>query len=135
MADTTTMERTNIDRHEQGYEAFLQGDREALGELIADGAVWHWPGPSPIGGDHEGRADVLALFGRLAELTGGEMNITDTTFLSTGRTTACQHRVSARRGDRELETGAYEVARWEDGRVVEEWLFVRDRDAWDDFWS
>lgn len=134
MVETTT-KRTNVDRHEQGHEAFLQGDREALAEMLADEVVWHWPGSSPVGGDHEGRDAVLGLFGRLAELTGGEMDITEATYMATGRTTACRSRLSARRGDRELDVVAYEVARWEDGRVVEEWLFLRDLNAWDDFWS
>ena len=43
------------------------------GQLLADDIVWRSPGRNPLSGDYRGKDAVLALFGRLAEETGGTL--------------------------------------------------------------
>jgi SnoaL-like domain len=52
--------------------AFSRGDLDALRtQYLADDIRWRFPGQSAFGGDHEGPDQVIALFGKLAELSGG----------------------------------------------------------------
>jgi ketosteroid isomerase-like protein len=54
-----------------GYAAFAAGDLVRLGELFADGIIWHMPARNPMSGDYRGKQEVFALFGQLAEQTAG----------------------------------------------------------------
>lgn len=55
------------------YQYRLQrGDLDALRhQYFAEDIRYHIPGRSPLGGDYEGVAQVLEMFGRLVELSGG----------------------------------------------------------------
>jgi ketosteroid isomerase-like protein len=59
----------------RGYEAFMRGDMDALSQLMARDVVHHVPGSSPISGHHKGLDACIALYGRLAEETGGTMDM------------------------------------------------------------
>src|SRR4051794_40185031 len=58
---------------QQGYEAFAKRDADQLFSLFADDVAFHIPGHSPISGSHRGKDEVLRLFHRLDELTGGTL--------------------------------------------------------------
>src|SRR2546430_13890793 len=58
-----------------GYTAFGSGDMDTLRRLFAPDIVWHSPGRNPVGGDYHGVDQVLQLFGRLFELTGGTLRL------------------------------------------------------------
>src|SRR2546429_3519912 len=64
-------EHPNAALVERLYAAFDSKDAVSLGKLIAEDAVWHVPGTSPISGDHRGQAAIFAYFQKLAELTDG----------------------------------------------------------------
>ena len=36
--------------------------------------VFHYPGSDPLAGDHRGKAEVLALLGRVMEMTAGRFH-------------------------------------------------------------
>jgi ketosteroid isomerase-like protein len=55
----------------RGYTAFNTGDMATLTTLMAKDVVQRVPGTSVVGGDHKGIDAVLAMYGQLAELTGG----------------------------------------------------------------
>jgi ketosteroid isomerase-like protein len=44
---------------------------DTLRELFDLGIVWHFPGRSPLAGDHRGTDAVLGFFARTMELTAG----------------------------------------------------------------
>jgi SnoaL-like domain len=44
---------------------------DTLRELFDPQIVWHFPGRSPLAGDHRGVDAVLGFFGRTMELTAG----------------------------------------------------------------
>ncbi len=64
-------EHPNVELTRRGYDAFAKGDLAALSELLADDVTWHVRGVGPLSGDHLGRDEVFAFFGRLAEETAG----------------------------------------------------------------
>jgi len=46
---------------------------DTLRELFDPEIVWHFPGRSPLAGDHRGTDVVLGFFGRTMELTAGTL--------------------------------------------------------------
>ena len=54
-----------------GFAAFARGDMEAVGQFLAEDTRWHFPGQNPLSGDYEGLAEVLAVFGKIFEPSGG----------------------------------------------------------------
>lgn len=128
------VEHPNVVRHRRGHEAFRNGDMETLAEVIAENTLWHWPGRSQLGGELRGRDAVFSAFARIGELTS-EMELIDLDFLASEDRTAAIGRVTATRDGRSLEYEFCEICEWEDGRVAEEWIFVRDLYAYDRFWG
>ena len=59
----------------QGYEAFAQGDLDALREFMVHDVVWHEPGRGPLAGDHKGPEGVLALLGELRARSDGTFGV------------------------------------------------------------
>jgi hypothetical protein len=53
-----------------GYDAFSQGDMDALSGLFADDIVWHEGGRGPLAGEYKGKEAVFGFFGKLMEVTG-----------------------------------------------------------------
>ena len=64
-------EQENIALVEKGFEAFNNGDMATLAPLIAEDATQYVPGKSQFAGDYNGRDEMLALYGRLAETSNG----------------------------------------------------------------
>lgn len=127
--------RSNITRHKQGHEAFNRNDLDALSELIAEDTVWHWNGRNQLAGDHRGRTTVFEQFGKMAELTDGNLKIEPQEYLADDTKTAALLRFTASRGDKRLEAMLCEVAEWRDGKLVEAWAYLTDQYAFDEFWS
>jgi ketosteroid isomerase-like protein len=57
------------------YAAFSRGDIETLMEHLDDDVIHVVPGSSQVSGRHSGRGTVLALYGRLFELTAGTLHV------------------------------------------------------------
>ncbi len=51
----------------KGYAAFSSGDVETVMDLFDDDIEWVQPGKSLISGTYRGKAEVMELFGELAE--------------------------------------------------------------------
>lgn len=128
-------DRSNIALHRKGHEAFNKGDLATLNDLLAEDTVWHWTGRGPLAGDHRGREAVLAQFGKIAELTGGNVQLHDQHYLADDTKTAAIYRFTGERGGKRVDVMLCEVAEWRDGKLVEEWLYPADQYALDDFWS
>ncbi len=128
-------EHPNIALHRKAHEAFNRSDMDTLSNMIAEDTVWHWPGRSQISGDHRGRNAVFEQFGKMAELTGGNTNLEAQDYLASNTKSAALFQFTATRGDKQLDILVCEVAEWRDEKVAEEWLFIRDLYAHDDFWS
>jgi uncharacterized protein len=128
-------EHPNIALHKKGHDAFNRGDMDGVRDFFAEDTVRHLPGRSQISGEHRGRDAVLQTFGKMAELTDRNMNVEPQEYLANDTKTAAIFRFTARRGGRQSDVRVCEVSEWRDGRSVEQWLFVDDQYAFDDFWS
>ncbi|WP_407316445.1 nuclear transport factor 2 family protein [Isoptericola halotolerans] len=53
------------------YEAFNAADADALDQLFHDDAVMSIPGETQISGVYHGKAEILGIFARMAQLTDG----------------------------------------------------------------
>jgi ketosteroid isomerase-like protein len=84
----------------RGYDAFNTGDMTTLTTLLAKDVVQRVPGTSVVGGDHKGIDAVLAMYGKLGELTGGTMqaNLVDLHSDGTGHVVAVHVLTATRNG-------------------------------------
>ena len=64
-------EHPNATLIRDGFEMFNRADVEGLSGLIAEDAVQRMPGENAVSGEHKGRDNILAMYGKLGELTGG----------------------------------------------------------------
>ncbi len=126
---------TNADLHRRGHEAFRQQDMPTLSEMIAEDAVWHIAGRSPLAGTYQGRDAVFGFFAKLAEMTDGTFTLEDRDVTDSDEHSVALARVTARRGDRTLDVSAIEVVRWRNGQVAEEWAVYEDQYSADEFFS
>lgn len=127
-------EHPNVVRHRRGHDAFRSGDMETLAEVIAEDTLWYWPGRSQLGGELRGRDAVFSAFATIGELTS-DIAMVDVDFLASDDRTASFTRTTVTRDGESLEYEFCEICRWENGQVAEEWVFVRDLYAYDEFWG
>jgi ketosteroid isomerase-like protein len=126
----------NAELVRRGYAAFNAGDMETLNELFHENASWHTPGSSPIAGDHVGRDDVFAQFGRYGGETGGTFKA-ELKWVATddeGRVVGVHHNTAERNG-KHLDTDACITFEIEDGQLVNGREHFYDLGNWDEFWS
>jgi ketosteroid isomerase-like protein len=121
----------------KGYEAFNAADAVALSELIADDAVQHMPdGKNQFSGDHKGRDNLLAMYGKIGELTGGTFQATPKLFTTDGRgTVVVQHDYEGTRDGKDVHQPNAIIFRLEGGKIVEVTDLTSDIDAYNTTWA
>lgn len=130
------MAHPNEDRFRAGYAAFSSGDMEALrNQFFTEDIVWHASGRNPLSGDYKGVDDVLGMFAKSFELSGGTLSVELHDVLAND-----EHAVAlgVARGEREgktLEDKYAHVVHLRDGKVSESWIHSGDQYAIDEFWS
>jgi uncharacterized protein len=130
------MAHPNEDLVREGFAAFSRGDIDALRDRYFAGHVrWHVPGRSPLAGDYDGLAQVLELFGRLFELSGGTLRIELHDVLANDEHAVALFTVRAEREGRRLEDNQVNTFHLRDGKVTEVWAQGTDVYASDEFWS
>jgi len=120
----------------RGYEAFNSADMETLTELFDEGASWHTPGRSSIGGDYEGREAAFTQFGRYGGDTGGtfKANLQYVLADDDGHVIAFHHNTAERDG-KQLDVDCCLAFEIKDGKIVNGSEHFYDLHAWDEFWS
>lgn len=118
-----------------GYEAFGAGDLPALLEFFAEDVVWHYPGMSPLAGDHVGRSAVLGMLGQFMERTGGNYQAQLREVMAGERYATGWARDVGTRDGRSLDVNAVVVFRVSENKVVEAWHYFDDMPALDAFWA
>lgn len=116
------------------FEAYGEGDRDAISDVLAEDVVWHIPGRHPLSGTLEGREEVLAFFDQLAE---AGFRAEPIYFGADEDRVVDIHRgYSTVEGARNVDTMWALVYRIEDGRIVEATNLSADQDAANAFfWS
>jgi ketosteroid isomerase-like protein len=118
-----------------GYEAFAQGDLDALREFMAHDVVWHEPGRGPLAGDHKGPEGVLALLGELRARSDGTFRVEIVDLLVNSERVVAIQQVTALRGDRNLDMASTAEFEIHQGRITEVTVYHADTYHFDEFWS
>jgi ketosteroid isomerase-like protein len=130
------MAHSNEDLVREGFAAFARGDMDALRKQYwADDIRWHVSGRSPLAGDYEGAEQVIELFARLFELTGGALSIELHDVLANDEHAVALFTARAERAGRQLTDNMVQTFHMRDGKVSEVWTQATDLYAQDEFWS
>jgi len=131
------MTHPNEDLLREGIAAFQQGDLEALqSKYFAADVRYHVSGRSPVSGDYEGVAQVLGLFVRLFELSGGTLSLELHDVLANDEHAVALFTVRAEREGRQLDDNQVLISHpGPDGKATEVWNQAGDQHAVDEFWS
>jgi len=121
----------------KGYAAFNTADIATLSTLIAEDAVQHMPeGKNQLAGDHKGRDNILAMYGRLAELTGGTFRAEPKLYTTDGRgTVIVQHDYQGERDGKSVAQPNALIFRIEGGQIVELTDTTSDLDSFNETWA
>ncbi len=129
-------EHPNAARVRQLFTAFVEADLAAIQTMIADDAVWHFPGRrGKLAGDHKGPQAILAFLMNVTSLTDGTFRVDLADVVANDHTAVALFRGTATRNGKPLDNPTCLQLRFEDGRVAEVWEFVWDLYHVDDFWS
>jgi uncharacterized protein len=131
------MTHPNEELLREAFAAFQRGDMEALqSKYFAEDIRYHFSGRSPVSGDYEGVAQVLGLFGRLFELSGGTLRIELHDVIANDEHGVALFTVHAEREGRELHDNEVLIAHpTPNGKAAEIWTQSGDLYASDEFWS
>jgi ketosteroid isomerase-like protein len=108
---------------------------DTLRELFDPQIVWHFPGWSPLAGDHRGVDAVLGFFGRTMELTAGTFRAELHDVVADDLHSVGMHLATGEREGRRLEDREVLVFHIRDGQVAEVWQYIEDQYTYDEFFS
>ena len=129
-------EHPNVTMIKEGIAAFNQGNPGALMAMIADDAVFHVPGTSPIAGEYRGKQAIGGCFRHMGQLSEGSQRIDLEHVLTSGDeyVVALWTATGARKG-MQYEGLAGWIFRIQDGSIVAGRNLQEDQEAIDRFWS
>jgi uncharacterized protein len=120
----------------QANAAFGSGDLGALqSQYLAENVVWHIPGSGPLAGDYQGVAQVVALFGKISELSGGTARFELHDVLVSDDHTVSLATITAERAGKQYQDNLVHVMHVQDGKATEVWTHAGNPLAAADFWS
>ena len=112
-------EHPDVTLVKRGYDAFNSADIAALTEIIADDAVQTMVGNNLVSGEFKGRDNILAMYGKLAELTNGTYRVEiEQTFTDGNGTVVVVHHQTATREGKRLDNRQALIFRIVGGKVV-----------------
>jgi ketosteroid isomerase-like protein len=129
------MAHANLQLVQRGYEAFGRGDIPALLEVLAGDIAWHVSGRSAVSGDYKGHEEVVGLFTRLMERSGGTFNLEIHDFTASDDHVVVLTRESAQRGAASVKDDTVHIWHVKDGKATEFWTTSFDQYASDEFWG
>lgn len=117
------------------YDMVAAGDVAGYLALIGDDAIFHVGGESIVSGEYVGKDAIAGLGLKAFEETGGTWRTDLLEVLANDTHATTLHRWSAQRRGRTIAMDNFNVYRVANGKVVERWEFIEDRDAHDTFWA
>ena len=129
-------EHPNVALIRRGFDAFNAADMATLSELLSDNVVQHMAGHNAVfSGDHGGRDNVLAMYGRIGEVSGGTFRAELENVWANDGTAVALYRAKAERDGKQLDMFNALVFAISDGIVTELTDIPHDADEQDEFWS
>ncbi|MDX2937350.1 nuclear transport factor 2 family protein [Streptomyces ipomoeae] len=120
----------------KGYDAFSRGDMDTLRSLMTSDCAHHVPGNHILSGDYKGQDNVIELYRRLFDETGGTFEVTLERVVVDGRGHAVSvHRYTAERGDRRLEQNGALIFRIIGDKISDIDECQEDLEKEQEFWS
>jgi ketosteroid isomerase-like protein len=130
------MAHPNAERLRGFLDAYDAGERERLGEMLADDAVWHVGGTHRLSGDYRGREAILGYFDQVGAETSRTLMLEPIEIIANDDHGAAFLRVTAEREGERLDVTMAEAFHLDDdGRIREFWAHATDQAAIDRFWS
>jgi len=130
------MAHPNEQQLRDGYAAFQRGDLDALrNQFLAEDMVWHAGGNNQLSGDYRGVDEVLGLFGKNMELSGGTFRVEVHDVLANDGHAVVLGHVTADREGKRLDQNYVHVSHLRDGKLTESWIHNVDEAANDEFWG
>jgi uncharacterized protein len=120
------MAHPNEDLLRRGYAAFAVGDLDTVQALFADEITWHNGGANQLTGDYRGHADVLAMFGRIFEVTGGTFSLDIHDVLANDTHGTVLLTVHGQRDGRDIAVREVNIWHVTNGKATEFWNFPED---------
>jgi uncharacterized protein len=119
----------------RGYQAFGEGDMDTLGSLYTDDVVQTMPGENLLSGEYQGRDNVLGLYGKIFELSGGTFKAELKSVKTEGDKVVSIHHSQGERGGRTLSDDESIAFTFSGDKISRLDLTAGDQAAVDDFWS
>ena len=129
------MAHPNEETLRRGYDAFSNGDMEAVLGLFTDDVVWHIPGRNQISGDYRGKEEVGGFFGKLMELTNGTFRVEVHDILANDEHGVVLAKLTGERNGRTLNANDAQVWHIREGQLSEFWSQFFDFYSVEEFWS
>lgn len=125
----------NVDRLREFLHAYGERDSDRVASMLADDAVWHVGGTHQFSGDYRGKEAILEYFETVGNETGGTLRLDPVELLANEQRGAVFLRVTAQRGDQQLDVTMAEAFQFDgEGRITEFWAHATDQDAVNRFW-
>lgn len=118
----------------ESYDAFAQGDLDAVLSRFSDDIVFHFAGDNRLSGHHRGKDAVMGFFGKLWELSGGTFRVHPQEILAGEDYAAVPVLYAAQRAGDTLDARAVHVWHIAGGVLSELWEQSPDQDELDRFW-
>jgi uncharacterized protein len=130
------MTQPNEDRVRAASAAFGRSDLGTLrDQFFAENIVWHIAGTGPLAGRYEGVAQVMALLGKISELSGGTLRPELHDVLAGADHTVALTTIRAERAGKQLQLNLVHVIHADNGKATEVWTHSSDPAAAAEFWS
>jgi ketosteroid isomerase-like protein len=115
----------------QMIDALMRRDAVAIGDLISDDIVYHFPGRSVVAGTYRGRAEVLGLFGAFGGLFDDPPTFRSHDVVATEAHVVELATYAASRVGKPHEWNAVRICHIDEDRITETWLMIDDLYAFD----
>lgn len=128
------MAHPNEDLVRRGYEAFSNGDLEALSQIMTPDAVHVSPGNNQLSAEYKGQDEVFGYYGKLGELTDGTFKVEVESVRAEGDDKVItRHRNLGQRGGKNLDVMETLTFTIQGGKVSSIVEAPDDQQAIDDF--
>jgi ketosteroid isomerase-like protein len=115
--------------------AFNRHDLTAVADHVHPDFVYRIPGRSNIAGEFHGIDGFVEALTRLRDESDGTLELTPVAVLADAENLLARARVTATRGDQQLDTENCYAFRFINGKVAEGQVFLSDPEQVDDFWA
>jgi ketosteroid isomerase-like protein len=112
-------------------DALQRADAAAIGELLSDDVVYHFPGRSAVAGTYRGRDEVLGLFGAFGRLLGAPPRLSSHDVVASEAHVVELATHAAARNGTPYEWQAVRIYHIAEDKITEIWLMIGDIYAFD----